>query len=618
MNKQNVFDVGFSKVTSLTYPNTFVQVAYANFTALQVANRDSASWKKSHIIEIDSALSAKSIDKLTDVWANLGWEGQYLLFRDEQNWYKLLDFQSNTIIEGLETDILNYLPSLLDTDWIEFVNKKNKFNTHQAEYPIQTIFYGAPGTGKSNKIKKELENVSKENIFRTTFHPDSDYSSFVGAYKPTMKHLPVRNSSGLLVRTNGSTIALDNGSEDIIREEQITYNFVPQVFLKAYMQAYKTSENVYLVIEEINRGNCAQIFGDLFQLLDRDKDGKSEYSIKADEDLKAYLEKEIGSDSEAIKEGELCLPPNLFIWATMNTSDQSLFPIDSAFKRRWEWKYSPIKNEKERTIVIGENRYSWLSFQRVVNAKIFGINSSEDKLLGDYFVNPSDGIITKDVLLDKVLFYLWNDVCKDGEGDIFKTDSNTDVSFSALHRSDGTQKMIMMMNYLGVDEISMANEPNEEEMVDDGFEGDEVQDSSTRAWYQSLWSDVISRLQNSDIDSFSKPTTRTYYELRFGVGGVYVLTGVSKQKGTCYVSYYTGRRYADAMYPKLLAIKDSIEDSLGELEWHREDGKYGIVKTTKRFDDLNKEENRNSLIEWFAETMPKFYSTLSQHIKELR
>lgn len=171
----------------------------------------------------------------------------------------------------------------------------------------QIIIYGAPGTGKSYHIKQQLEEkaVSKENQFRTTFHPDSDYSTFVGAYKPTMEG-------------------------DVIK-----YKFVPQAFLKAYVRAYQAStETVYLIIEEINRGNCAQIFGDIFQLLDRNDKGRSEYEIDADEDIKAYLEEKLGKDSEGIKGGKLCLPSNLYIYATMNTSDQSLFPIDSAFKRR--------------------------------------------------------------------------------------------------------------------------------------------------------------------------------------------------------------------------------------------------------------------------------------------
>lgn len=145
----------------------------------------------------------------------------------------------------------------------------------------QIIYYGAPGTGKSHKIKAQLERVPKENIFRTTFHPDSDYSTFVGAYKPTKGRRPLYGLFGK------ETVRLRE--EEDLSEEIITYKFIPQAFLNAYMQAYrKPNENVFLIIEEINRGNCAQIFGDLFQLLDRDENGVSEYTIKADTDLRTF------------------------------------------------------------------------------------------------------------------------------------------------------------------------------------------------------------------------------------------------------------------------------------------------------------------------------------------
>ena len=310
------------------------------------------------------------------------------------------------------------------------------------EQERQVIIYGAPGTGKSYFIKQKLEGkddkegkkVNEDNVFRTTFHPDSDYSTFVGAYKPTMV-----------------------GNE-------IQYKFVPQVFLKAYVQAYNVPEqNVYLVIEEINRGNCAQIFGDIFQLLDRDEKGCSVYKIDADEDIKAYLEEVLGKDSEGIKGGKLSLPSNLYIYATMNTSDQSLFPIDSAFKRRWYWVYSPIKYEnKDWVIKINDkdHTYSWTSFQKVVNGKIFAATNSEDKMLGDFFVKPHGNEISKEMFRDKVLFYLWNDVCKDGSGDIFviKADNKTEtdnttkkVSFSDFYMDDGDKKLIAIMEHLGVD-----------------------------------------------------------------------------------------------------------------------------------------------------------------------
>ena len=329
-------------------------------------------------------------------------------------------------------------------------------NSSQDKPSFQIIYYGAPGTGKSHRIKKLLKemNVPKENIFRTTFHPDSDYSSFVGAYKPTMK--PV-----------------DEKYRNVVgKDEEIAYSFVPQTFIKAYIQAYKKpNENVYIIIEEINRGNCAQIFGDLFQLLDRDDNGVSEYPIKADSDLEMYLKGELKDYPDGIKDGELWLPSNLYIWATMNTSDQSLFPIDSAFKRRWDWEYEPIKYmNTDWGIEVGANLYSWTLFQKEVNNRIFEATNSEDKMLGDFFVKPNNNVISEKLFINKVLFYLWNDVCKDGDGDIFKTDDNKDVKFSDLYDVNGSNTLQSMMKNLGVAQMFEG----------DGIANNEVSDKTAK------------------------------------------------------------------------------------------------------------------------------------------
>ena len=217
---------------------------------------------------------------------------------------------------------------------------------------LQQIFYGAPGTGKSHTIKEQTRG---EDVVRTTFHPDSDYSTFVGAYKPTTKTVPVTTVIGT------KAVPVEGADGKPMTEDKIVYEFVSQAFLQAYIEAWQKfnqlgageeAKKEYLIIEEINRGNCAQIFGDLFQLLDRGAHGFSEYPIKADADMQKQLHKAFAGvtipqedeinkhfDEEDIVSqvlnGEvLLLPSNLYIWATMNTSDQSLFPIDSAFKRR--------------------------------------------------------------------------------------------------------------------------------------------------------------------------------------------------------------------------------------------------------------------------------------------
>ena len=311
-----------------------------------------------------------------------------------------------------------------------FIQNNSKPHTTNSLH-LQVIYYGAPGTGKSYSIKELTQEAEVDKrVFRTTFHPDSDYSTFVGCYKPTKVRKPVRDMAG--------NIALDKNKNEIY-EESITYQFVPQAFTNAYVKAYQTTEPVYLVIEEINRGNCAQIFGDLFQLLDRDDNGYSKYPIIADTDLGNHIRERLQSVhiegiDEAILEGqELVLPSNLYILASMNTSDQSLFPIDSAFKRRWDWKYIPIEDAgKGYTIKVNGHEYDWWTFLEAINKEVFELTNSEDKQMGYFFVRRPDGVIDAETLVNKVYFYLWNDVFKDYdlEGQkAFKNEGNKAIAF---------------------------------------------------------------------------------------------------------------------------------------------------------------------------------------------
>ena len=378
-------------------------------------------------------------------------------------------------------EYISYMDTANTPYYVIELNKPHKLNNKKVDESLQQIYYGAPGTGKSHTVKRHTEG---ESVVRTTFHPDSDYSTFVGCYKPTTKEIEMRDVTGKVIIEHGQPVT----------ENRIIYQFVDQAFLQAYIKAWKfyveaedgvDPKKQFLIIEEINRGNCAQIFGDLFQLLDRNDSGFSEYFIHADKDMqkhlsnafKDYLIKDSHKDAinslypkeddvvAKVLSGEiLLLPNNLYIWATMNTSDQSLFPIDSAFKRRWDWEYEPIKYKNINWVIdIEGSKYLWTSFQREINKRIFDATNSEDKMLGDYFVNPTDGVITEKILLNKILFYLWNDVCKDGEGDIFKTADNEDVTFSDLHSDGGKDKLIAMMKYLKVQEIvedTDAKEPS--------------------------------------------------------------------------------------------------------------------------------------------------------------
>lgn len=358
---------------------------------------------------------------------------------------------------------LYYIPELLHDNFVKLfekvvptvsISKEDKNRSDLNKLSLQQIFYGAPGTGKSHKIKydEKVQKADEKNlVFRTTFHPDSDYSTFVGAYKPTMRDVPNQYKA-----VAG-------------KDEEIAYSFVPQAFLQAYIAAWNhPDDDVFLVIEEINRGNCAQIFGDLFQLLDR-KNGESEYPIMADKDLAKYLngkdekDKDILTNKDGIKDGKLKLPKNLYIWATMNTSDQSLFPIDSAFKRRWEWVYMPIDTKKETWFVkIGEQYYSWTKFLDKVNDELLTDETAEDKHLGFYFCKATEkkdgteeepNVITAETFVGKVLFYLWGDVFK-VYGIPSSIGSSKDWSFRKFYQTNGKvdeEKVAALLKQLKID-----------------------------------------------------------------------------------------------------------------------------------------------------------------------
>lgn len=391
---------------------------------------------------------------------------------------------------------LYFVPSLLYKNFLQFfksvlptvsINHNNEDLRTAEKASLQQIFYGAPGTGKSHIIKEQTKG---EDVIRTTFHPDTDYSTFVGTYKPTTEFAPVLAIIG--------DKAVETGRE----EKRISYEFVCQAFLQAYVAAWeKVAEakggmpkKQFLVIEEINRGNCAQIFGDLFQLLDRNDYGYSDYPIQADADMQKQLKWLFGGveieNAESINSlydgrdivqevlsGEvLLLPNNLYIWATMNTSDQSLFPIDSAFKRRWDWQYMPISEGRDKNgrsknwkIEADTQTYSWWSFIQKINDEIYDKTNSEDKKLGYYFCKPTNDVIKVETFVSKVLFYLWNDVFKDfdNESGIFAEPYDkfygTDTKGEVIIAKDKVQTLldnlhVEVAEIIGADENESASD----------------------------------------------------------------------------------------------------------------------------------------------------------------
>ena len=549
-----------------------------------------------------------------------------------------------------------------------------------ALYPLQQIFYGAPGTGKSHKVNMEIQNTPNALVFRTTFHPDSDYSTFVGAYKPTMKSADRLYSADELIdklseiKTLGHTypchkfaakywyslkglsaadikriitacdfpesMTVEVGKGIVIGEEmakhvqndKIVYSFVPQAFLKAYVAAWKNpNDKVFLVIEEINRGNCAQIFGDIFQLLDR-KDGVSEYPIKADQDIRDYLAKEFaGYDLEAniLSGEELVLPANLHIWATMNTSDQSLFPIDSAFKRRWDWKYVPIHDSGEKwRITLSDAEYDWWSFVEKINEVIGDMTSSEDKKLGYFFCKACDKKIDAEKFVNKVIFYLWNDVLKDYElpeefkyGELKnKGNSKSDyMSFNDFYESDGSADEVtiaQLMKNLKVTEF------DKEQSLDMTEEESSVPSktslSVSEAKRFNFWTEFL---------DFSKDKASMFADKKptYALWKNFSIDGIKRSGAFINIEYIVSQKAvrvnlitSKEVYQNLEENKSAFELKLAglSLEWRPSfDAKNSAIRIVRNDVDFDNVEERESLFQFIVDTANRLREGAKEFIK---
>lgn len=351
---------------------------------------------------------------------------------------------SGSELKTIYSRYLEWVETLKEHQEEEGLVFQDTYNDELKNLHRQYIYVGAPGTGKSFKLNQESE-LFEGNIERVTFHPSTSYGSFVGVFKPFPKKIVLRDSNGRVVT---------QADGDILYDEKITYRYVPGPLIKILVEALLHPNTAYLlIIEELNRANVATAFGDLFQLLDRDEDYLSEYPISINEDLENYLDtvyadnanRNLVDNMRRKLEDGLVFPENLYIWATMNSADQGVMPMDTAFKRRWEQRYFGIDDawlqnggkkrfseyEKIKCCVKNSDNetevkfISWNVLRRIIN-DILSVETNilEDKLLGPYFI--SERILTSDServtesFRTKVLMYLFDDVVKFNRSILFK------------------------------------------------------------------------------------------------------------------------------------------------------------------------------------------------------
>lgn len=527
------------------------------------------------------------------------------------------DLVGHSEIDRFEYGYTSTLTTLAKMALGEELSDEDKYSADSAidSDQHQVIYYGAPGTGKSHSVDKIIDSGA-DNFQRVTFHPDTDYSSFVGCYKPTKD-----DETG-----------------------KLTYDFVGQPFLMAYIEAWKRlaaapvaakAEPYYLIIEEINRGNCAQIFGDIFQLLDR-RDGFSKYSIHPDTDIKRYLkcafeDVNIPSGYSKIKSGEeMRLPSNLFIYATMNTSDQSLFPIDSAFKRRWEWKYTPISNgNKGYIIAIGDTGYDWYEFIKTINKRIYADTNSEDKQMGYWFVHLPDGrrYIKQETFISKVLFYLWSDIYKDfGKGgcNIFQGEDEAGNKyplpfheFFAEDIEDGeVVRAVVDKIHDFMRHNKISSQPLPEEMSDEEAQiEDDMTDATPKSDYEIHWGKFIDLLRKTSVNEqvpvgrLPVPKVRQFELKCADLPDCKVGASIASAYGYLRIYFWSGFANQDIVRPLLESHKEKVEAEL-----------TGIIGSPVRFCGRNVlavESKRNGKdIEWQANTFAAFYDYFSDLLEE--
>ena len=480
--------LGVRETKAETYPNTYSLVNSDSFLAQQVSNRDSASWKKAeYIILTDMQVSQGILNgwkKLTER-DPLPRAIQKLCVPTSGNQFDVYDSQGNLIKSDSLEKIIKHTPDIVD-----ILNDNNpltiaKFNLNRSSFtPSQIIYYGVPGCGKSYEVNKvindELDKYSvtdKEyHKVRCVFHPEYCNADFVGQIYPYVKP--------------------DNGG--------VEYRFKPGPFAEIVRRAYRNpAEPFFLVIEEINRGNAAAIFGEMFQLLDRirPEDGPEELSGNVYDtgwssygvtniDVNAYIRQKstdnpekieyddsvpYGNEIKFINNTAVRLPPNLSIYATMNTNDQNVFTMDNAFQRRFKSKMIRNvldENSAQYKTEIDDTGVCWGDFREWINEKILlpqtAVLKADDKCLGGWFITGEkiNGVdkIKKEDFAEKVLKYLWDDVFKRNKsGEIFvkddKVNSLSDL-IDAFETSVGFESFEKIFKMNDVDKAKLQKQAN--------------------------------------------------------------------------------------------------------------------------------------------------------------
>ena len=480
--------LGVRETKAETYPNTYSLVNSDSFLAQQVSNRDSASWKKAeYIILTDMQVSQGILNgwkKLTER-DPLPRAIQKLCVPTSGNQFDVYDSQGNLIKSDSLEKIIKHTPDIVD-----ILNDNNpltsaKFNLNRSSFtPTQIIYYGVPGCGKSYEVNKVInDELGKYGVtdkeyhkVRCVFHPEYCNADFVGQIYPYVKP--------------------DNGG--------VEYRFKPGPFAEIVRRAYRNpAEPFFLIIEEINRGNAAAIFGEMFQLLDRirPEDGPEELSGNiyytgwssygvTNIDVNAYVRQKSTDNPEKIEYDDsipygdkikfinntaVRLPPNLSFYATMNTNDQNVFTMDNAFQRRFKSKMIRNvldENSAQYKTEIDDTGVYWGDFRKWINEKILlpqtAVLKADDKCLGGWFITGEkiNGVdkIKKEDFAEKVLKYLWDDVFKRNKsGEIFvkddKVNSLSDL-IDAFETSVGFESFEKIFKMNDVDKAKLQKQAN--------------------------------------------------------------------------------------------------------------------------------------------------------------